>query len=158
MLIRRSSPALYSDESDGMGVSGCRDAGCDRRFQGQLITRGILTRIPSFPTPAQFANTQPMTVTKTSTRPGSEHQKGNPITPMDTTDQNLKLGKWLKAKRKAAGLTPSQLAKVIGRPPSFIEKYEAGGRIEIPHLVEVATILKASLHEAVQLVEGKPNA
>jgi transcriptional regulator with XRE-family HTH domain len=77
---------------------------------------------------------------------------------MDTTDQNLKLGKWLKAKRKAAGLTPSQLAKVIGRPPSFIEKYEAGGRIEIPHLVEVATILKASLHEAVQLVEGKPNA
>ncbi len=45
---------------------------------------------------------------------------------MDTTEQNLKLGKWLKAKRKVAGLTPSQLAKVIGRPASFIKRQGTG--------------------------------
>jgi transcriptional regulator with XRE-family HTH domain len=74
---------------------------------------------------------------------------------MDTTAQHLKLGKWLKNKRKAAKMTESQLAAIIGRPPSFIQKYEAGSRLELGDLVEVAVALKASLQEAVAVVEGK---
>ncbi len=74
---------------------------------------------------------------------------------IDTAAQRLKLGKWLKSKRLAAGMTQSQLASAIGRTSSFIQKYEAGRKLELIELVEIATILKASLHEAVQLVEGK---
>ena len=86
---------------------------------------------------------------------GQRSGKVRLVIKMDNKAQHVKLGKWLKSKRQVAGMTEAQLAKVLGRPPSFIQNYEAGKRLEINELVEVAVALKASLHEAVELVEGK---
>ena len=71
---------------------------------------------------------------------------------METIEQRKIIGKWLKAKRVAADMTPAQLAKLIKRPLSFVQKYEGGGKLELIEMAEIAQILKANLHEAVSLI------
>ena len=39
---------------------------------------------------------------------------------------NLMIGKYYKAERKRAGLSQAQVAKMIGKPLSFVKEYEAG--------------------------------
>jgi transcriptional regulator with XRE-family HTH domain len=46
--------------------------------------------------------------------------------------------------RKQAGLTQQQLAKKIGRPQSFVAKYEGGERrIDLIEFIEIARALGA---------------
>jgi transcriptional regulator with XRE-family HTH domain len=48
------------------------------------------------------------------------------------------------ATRKRAGLTQQQVAKTLGRPQSFVAKYETGERrIDVIELLEIAHALKA---------------
>lgn len=54
------------------------------------------------------------------------------------------LRKHLVAARDEAGLTQTQLAKKLGRPQSFVAKYEGGERrIDLVEFLEIARILKA---------------
>lgn len=48
----------------------------------------------------------------------------------------------IEARRKS-GLTQAELAKAIGRPQSFVSKYEAGERrVDVIEFVRIATVLK----------------
>jgi hypothetical protein len=44
------------------------------------------------------------------------------------TERHKKLRELLKARRKAAGLTQTGLAERLGKPPSYVAKYELGDR------------------------------
>ena len=49
----------------------------------------------------------------------------------------------LVAARHAAGLTQQQLAKQLGRPQSFVAKYEGGERrVDLVEFLEIADVLK----------------
>ncbi len=49
--------------------------------------------------------------------------------------------------RKDAGLTQQELADKIGRPQSFIAKYEGGERrLDLIELIEISTHLKIDLN------------
>ena len=68
------------------------------------------------------------------------------------TASRQRLGNWLKEKRKAAGLSQSQLADLIGRHKTFIGKYEAGRRLEIMEFGRITHVLGADPHEAISLL------
>ena len=51
---------------------------------------------------------------------------------------------WLVEARRARGITQAQLAKVLGRPQSFISKYERGERrLDFVEVLEIAAALRA---------------
>jgi len=48
----------------------------------------------------------------------------------------------LKARRKAADLTQTVLAKRLGKPPSYVAKYEGGdGRLDVLEFLDVAAAI-----------------
>jgi DNA-binding transcriptional regulator YiaG len=58
--------------------------------------------------------------------------------------QHLHLRELLVAARKRAGLTQQQVASALGRPQSFVAKYEGGERrLDVVEFLEVARVLKA---------------
>lgn len=60
---------------------------------------------------------------------------------------------WLIEVRKNAGLTQQQVADTLGRPQSFVAKYEGGERrLDIVEFVEVAEILKADPCDAIRQI------
>jgi hypothetical protein len=60
---------------------------------------------------------------------------------------------WLIEARKNADLTQQQVADKLGRPQSFVAKYEGGERrLDVVELVEIAQILGADPHEAVRII------
>jgi transcriptional regulator with XRE-family HTH domain len=60
---------------------------------------------------------------------------------------------WLVAARQSAGLTQQQVADKLGRPQSFVAKYEGGERrLDVVEMVEIAHLLGADPHEAVRVV------
>ena len=59
----------------------------------------------------------------------------------------------LVAARHAAGLTQQQLAKKIGRPQSFVAKYEGGERrIDLVEFLEIATVLGVDARRVIRKV------
>ena len=61
---------------------------------------------------------------------------------------------WLVAARQAAGLTQQQVADRLGRPQSFVAKYEGGERrLDVVELVEIAQILGANPRDALKAIE-----
>ncbi len=59
----------------------------------------------------------------------------------------------LVAARHAAGLTQQQLAKRLGRPQSFVAKYEGGERrVDVVELFEIAAALGADARRITQAV------
>lgn len=73
---------------------------------------------------------------------------------MNNTEARQQLGRWLQHKRLGTGLTQAQLAKLIGRTPTYVSKYEAGRKLELVELVSIAKILKAHPNEALKLIIG----
>jgi len=58
------------------------------------------------------------------------------------TEKYERLRELLKAERKAAGLTQTAVAKRLGKPPSYVAKYEGGDRrLDVLEFLEVATVI-----------------
>jgi transcriptional regulator with XRE-family HTH domain len=48
----------------------------------------------------------------------------------------------LKAKRKAAGLTQTMVAERLGKPPSYVAKYEGGDRrLDVVEFLDIAEVI-----------------
>jgi transcriptional regulator with XRE-family HTH domain len=55
------------------------------------------------------------------------------------TERHRKLRELLKAKRKAAGLIQTVVAARLGKPPSYVAKYEGGDRrLDVLEFLDVA--------------------
>jgi transcriptional regulator with XRE-family HTH domain len=58
------------------------------------------------------------------------------------TDRHKKLCELLKAQRKAAGLTQTVVAERLGKPPSYVAKYEGGDRrLDLLEYMDVAAAI-----------------
>ena len=58
--------------------------------------------------------------------------------------QHTKLRELLVAARKKAGLTQQEVADRLGRPQSFVAKYEGGERrLDVVEFLQIATVLGA---------------
>lgn len=58
------------------------------------------------------------------------------------TERHKKLCELLKAQRKAAGLTQTVVAKKLGKPPSYVAKYELGDRrLDLLEYLDVAAVI-----------------
>jgi predicted transcriptional regulator len=58
------------------------------------------------------------------------------------TERHKKLCELLKARRKAAGLTQTVVAQRLGRPPSYVAKYEGGDRrLDVLEFLDVAAAI-----------------
>jgi transcriptional regulator with XRE-family HTH domain len=64
-----------------------------------------------------------------------------------------RLRDWLVAGRHAQSLTQVQLAEKLGRPQSFVSKYERGERrldfVEVVEVVEIAEVLRVDVCDLV---------
>ena len=59
--------------------------------------------------------------------------------------EHIKLRELLIAARKKAGLTQQQVAERLGRPQSFVAKYEGGERrLDVLELIQIAQVLGKS--------------
>jgi transcriptional regulator with XRE-family HTH domain len=66
-----------------------------------------------------------------------------------------RLREWLVAARHARDLTQTELADLLGRPQSFVSKYERGERrLDFVEVVEIAAALDADACELVHEVRG----
>ncbi len=62
---------------------------------------------------------------------------------------------WLIKARNDAGLTQQQVADKLGRPQSFVAKYENGERrLDVVEFVEIAEILGADPHGIIDAISG----
>lgn len=67
---------------------------------------------------------------------------GFPLPKTIHTDRHKRLRTLLKAERNAAGLTQTVLAKRLGKPPSYVAKYEGGDRrLDVLEFLDVATAI-----------------
>lgn len=58
------------------------------------------------------------------------------------TDRHKKLCELLKMQRKAAGLTQTVVAERLGKPPSYVAKYEGGDRrLDVLEFIDVAAAI-----------------
>ena len=58
------------------------------------------------------------------------------------TERHRKLCHLLKTRRKAAGLTQTVVAERLGKPPSYVAKYEGGDRrLDIVEYLDVAAAI-----------------
>ena len=58
--------------------------------------------------------------------------------------KHLKLRELLIAGRTRAGLTQRQVAEALGRPQSFVAKYEGGERrLDVVEFLQIASVLRA---------------
>ncbi|MBO6837368.1 MAG: helix-turn-helix transcriptional regulator [Alphaproteobacteria bacterium] len=66
------------------------------------------------------------------------------------TEKHKKLVDWLVQSRKAAGLTQQQLADKLGRPQSFVAKYEnLERRIDVVEFVEISAQLSVKPEDGI---------
>ncbi|MEQ9488026.1 MAG: helix-turn-helix transcriptional regulator [Alphaproteobacteria bacterium] len=69
------------------------------------------------------------------------------------TEKYRRVIDWLIDARKEAGLTQQQLADALGRPQSFVAKYEnMERRLDIVEFVEIALIADADPKKALELI------
>lgn len=58
------------------------------------------------------------------------------------TERHKRLCELLKKRRKVAGLTQTVVAVRLGKPPSYVAKYEGGDRrLDILELIDVAAAI-----------------
>jgi transcriptional regulator with XRE-family HTH domain len=58
------------------------------------------------------------------------------------TEKYERLRELLKAERKAAGLTQTVVAQRLGKPPSYVAKYEGGDRrLDVLEFLNVAAVI-----------------
>jgi transcriptional regulator with XRE-family HTH domain len=65
---------------------------------------------------------------------------------------------WLVAGRQAQGMTQFQLAERLGRPQSFVSKYERGERrLDFVEVFEIAEALRVDMCDLVTQLRRPPN-
>ena len=58
------------------------------------------------------------------------------------TERHRRLRELLVARRKAAGLTQTVVAERLGKPPSYVAKYEGGDRrIDVLEFLDIAAAI-----------------
>ena len=68
-----------------------------------------------------------------------------------------RLRDWLVAGRQAQSLTQVQLAEKLGRPQSFVSKYERGERrLDFVEVFEIAEVLQVDLCDLVSELKRPP--
>lgn len=70
------------------------------------------------------------------------------MTPDTLNKARVAMGAWLARKRRGAGLSQTQLAKLLGQTEAFVNRYEAGGRLEILEFSKIVEILDTKPEEA----------
>ena len=69
------------------------------------------------------------------------------------SELNKYLLDWLTSKRLLAGLTQRQLSSQLGRPQSFVSKYENGERrLDFIEVLDICALIHADPNELVNLV------
>ncbi|MFC5508127.1 helix-turn-helix domain-containing protein [Bosea massiliensis] len=70
------------------------------------------------------------------------------------TPRQILLQSLLVEARKAKGLTQAELADLLGKPQSFVAKYENGERrIDVIEFVDITAILGISTHNLLAKIE-----
>ena len=73
------------------------------------------------------------------------------------TERHRRLRELLVAKRKAAGLTQTVLAERLGKPPSYVAKYELGERrLDLLEFLDVAAAIGFEPGEVIRALEAAP--
>lgn len=73
--------------------------------------------------------------------------------------EQLWLQELLRKTREDAELTQAELARRLGKPQSFVSKYECGERrLDLPELEQVSIVLDVDLVELVQSYARRPGA
>lgn len=73
--------------------------------------------------------------------------------PSRHTARYKRLQAALKEARKSAGLTQAQVGKRLGRPQSYVNKYETGERrLDVIEFLDVATVLGLDPHKVIKVV------
>jgi transcriptional regulator with XRE-family HTH domain len=58
------------------------------------------------------------------------------------SEKHERLRELLRAERKAAGLTQTVVARRLGKPPSYVAKYEGGDRrLDVLEFLDVAAVI-----------------
>ena len=67
------------------------------------------------------------------------------------TERHRKLRELLIAERKAAGLTQTVVAARLGKPPSYVAKYEGGDRrLDLLEYLDLAAAIGFDPHEPIR--------
>jgi transcriptional regulator with XRE-family HTH domain len=71
------------------------------------------------------------------------------------TERHRKLRELLIAKRKGAGLTQTVLAERLGKPPSYVAKYELGDRrLDVLEFLDIAAAIGFDPCELIRSLPG----
>lgn len=72
------------------------------------------------------------------------------------TDRHRKFRALLVAKRKEHGLTQTQVAERLGRPPSYVAKYELGERrLDVLEYLDVARVIGFDPNELISALQAE---
>jgi transcriptional regulator with XRE-family HTH domain len=72
------------------------------------------------------------------------------------SERDKQLRELLKARRKAAGLTQTVVAKRLGKPPSYVAKYEGGDRrLDVLEFLDIAAAIGFDPHGVIRALKRK---
>lgn len=72
------------------------------------------------------------------------------------SSESVNLGKWLREKREARGLTMRELGDLLEKPHSFVAKTECGQRrLDVVEFVRYCKILEVDPAEWLQIIEDQ---
>jgi len=72
------------------------------------------------------------------------------------TERDKQLREILKARRKAAGLTQTVVAKRLGKPPSYVAKYEGGDRrLDVLEFLDIAAAIGFDPHGVIRALKRR---
>jgi len=82
--------------------------------------------------------------------------RAGPMAKSIHTERDKQLRELLKARRKAAGLTQTVVAKRLGKPPSYVAKYEGGDRrLDVLEFLDIAAAIGFDPHGVIRALKRK---
>ncbi|MDA9545183.1 XRE family transcriptional regulator [Bradyrhizobium sp. CCBAU 45321] len=74
------------------------------------------------------------------------------------TDRHRRFCELLKMQRKAAGLTQTVVATRLGKPPSYVAKYEGGDRrLDVLEFMDVAAAIGFDPGKLIRILKATKN-
>lgn len=72
------------------------------------------------------------------------------------TERDKQFRELLKARRKAADLTQTVVAKRLGKPPSYVAKYEGGDRrLDVLEFLDIAAAIGFDPHAVIRALKRR---